>query len=220
MRDTALILVALAGAMLAVILSAQAQADDPPAQTDYDRVVRDRARKIVDTLSLDDAAQADRVTNIIAQLYKDLSAIHDARDQALKRADTDEEKSAIQEQIQQQIHTLHAAYLQHLAEHLTDQQIEQVKDGMTYNVANITYQAYLDMLPNLTDEQKAQIRAMLIEAREVAMDGGSSKDKHAVFGKYKGRINNYLSAQGYDLKQATQDWAERRKAQQQDSAGE
>ena len=34
------------------------------------------------------------------------------------------------------------------------------------------------------------------------MDRASSKEKHAVFGKYKGRINNYLSKQGYDLKQA------------------
>ena len=44
------------------------------------------------------------------------------------------------------------------------------------------------------------------------MDAGSSEEKHAMFGKYKGRINNYLSAAGYDMKQAEKDLAERQKA--------
>jgi hypothetical protein len=68
------------------------------------------------------------------------------------------------------------------------------------------------MLPDLTDQQKAQILAWLVEAREKAMDAGSSREKHAWFGKYKGKINNYLSAAGYDLKKADRDLAERRKA--------
>ena len=49
-------------------------------------------------------------------------------------------------------------------------------------------------------KREAQIKTWLVEARELAMDGGSSNEKHAVFGKYKGRINNYLSKAGYDLK--------------------
>jgi len=44
------------------------------------------------------------------------------------------------------------------------------------------------------------------------MDGGSSEEKHAEFGKYKGRINNYLSKAGYDMKQAEKDLAARQKA--------
>ena len=44
------------------------------------------------------------------------------------------------------------------------------------------------------------------------MDQGSSKAKHAVFGKYKGRINNYLAKQGYDMKQAENQWRQRIKA--------
>ena len=32
------------------------------------------------------------------------------------------------------------------------------------------------------------------------------------FGKYKGRINNYLSAQGYDLKKEGIEWQKRIKA--------
>jgi hypothetical protein len=54
--------------------------------------------------------------------------------------------------------------------------------------------------------------AMLLEAREHAMDGGSSEEKHAIFGKYKGRINNFLSAQGIDLKAAEKELAARQEA--------
>jgi hypothetical protein len=71
---------------------------------------------------------------------------------------------------------------------------------MTYGVVQVTFNAYTKMYPDLTDAEKKQIMAWLIEAREISMDQGSSEEKHAVFGKYKGRINNYLSKQGYDAK--------------------
>jgi len=41
---------------------------------------------------------------------------------------------------------------------------------------------------------------LLKEARELAIDGGSAEEKTAIFGKYKGKINNYLSAQGHNKK--------------------
>ena len=51
--------------------------------------------------------------------------------------------------------------------------------------------------------------ANLLEAREYAMDAGSSEEKHGWFGKFKGRINNYLSKAGYDLRAAEEARAER-----------
>jgi hypothetical protein len=81
---------------------------------------------------------------------------------------------------------------------------------MTYGVAPLTYKGYLELLPDLSEEQKSQILAWLIEAREYAMDAGSAEKKHWWFGKYKGRINNYLSSAGYDLKQAERDLSARK----------
>jgi len=95
---------------------------------------------------------------------------------------------------------------------LTPKQVDQVKDGLTYNVVHVTFNGYTQMIPELTDKQKEQIMAWLVEAREHAMDAGSSEKKHAWFGKYKGRINNYLSAAGYDLKKEGEDWQKRRQA--------
>ena len=99
-----------------------------------------------------------------------------------------------------------------LSAHLTSAQVDQVKDGMTYGVLQVTYKGYNDMIPTLTSPQKEQIMSWLIEARELAMDAESSEKKHAAFGKYKGRINNYLSAAGYDLQKERAGWQERLKA--------
>jgi hypothetical protein len=81
-----------------------------------------------------------------------------------------------------------------------------VKDAMTYNVVKVTVDAYDQFLPQLTAGQRAKIEAELKAAREEAMDQGTSKEKHAVFGRAKGRINNYLSKEGYDVGKATKDW--------------
>jgi hypothetical protein len=104
---------------------------------------------------------------------------------------------------------LHKRFIAKLQRTLTDEQIEKIKDGMTYRVMPVTYTAYLDMIPALTAEQKEKIYNWLREARELAMDEGSSEDKHKVFGKYKGRINNYLSSQGYDMKAEEKAWQQR-----------
>ena len=98
------------------------------------------------------------------------------------------------------IYQLHAAFLAKLSVELTPEQVDGVKDGMTYGVMKGTYNVYLKMFPDLTADQKKQVMVWLTEARELAMDQGSSEAKHKMFGKYKGRINNYLVKAGYDLK--------------------
>ncbi|WP_415907436.1 DUF3826 domain-containing protein [Oleiharenicola sp. Vm1] len=108
-----------------------------------------------------------------------------------------------------QLAALHAHYLAALATELTPAQIDAVKDGMTYGVLPLTYRVYQEMLPDLTAEQQAQILAWLTEAREHAMDGSTSEEKHAWFGKYKGRINNYLAKAGYNMKEAEKNLAHR-----------
>ena len=108
-----------------------------------------------------------------------------------------------------QIAVLHKNFISQLSNKLTPTQVDQVKNGMTYNVLNVTYNGYNQMIRTLTDPQKKQIMAWLTEAREQAMDAESSEKKHGVFGKYKGRMYNYLSAAGYNLKKEGDDWEKR-----------
>lgn len=199
--------------LFALAMAAAGQDPRLPAEQEaaYTRTLTRRADKIVATLGISDTAAATRVREIIIQQYRELSRIHDARDLQIKSAQARhladkaagaaETKSA-QDRARTRLTLLHADYLAKLAQELTPEQVNLVKDGMTYGVVQVTYYGYLKLLPDLTDAQKQQIKAWLTEARELAMDEGTAEDKHKVFGKYKGKINNYLAAAGYHLKAA------------------
>lgn len=187
----------------------------------YSKVIRQRADKIVAMLDLKDSAEANTISIIVAGQYHNLNNIHSKRDadkNALKslnldKQEQDKRRQEIDSAANEELKVLHSKYITSLSQKLSAEQVDKVRDGMTYNVCPITYKAYQDMIPTLTQPQKAQILAWLVEAREYAMDAESSDKKHAWFGKYKGRINNYLSAQGYDSKKEREEWEKRRNAQ-------
>jgi Spy/CpxP family protein refolding chaperone len=185
------------------------------ADAAYTRTINQRSDKIVAMLGITDTNKLVRVRDIIAGQYRDLNKIHEARDaqiKALKEKSGDDKKAAtaaiqaVRDEIKPGLDKLHGEFLAKLSVELSSDQdqVDRVKDGMTYGVAPNTYAVYLKMYPELTAAQKAQIKAWLTEARELAMDGSTSDEKHAVFGKYKGKINNYLSKAGYDAKKAEQ----------------
>ena len=65
------------------------------------------------------------------------------------------------------------------------------------------------MIPSLKENEKLQILNWLKEAREFAIDAENANAKHGWFGKYKGRINNWLTKRGYDLKAEREGWYKR-----------
>jgi Spy/CpxP family protein refolding chaperone len=197
---------ALRPLLLLTLLSVVRAGDAPPPP---DAALVQRAEKIAAALRLDDAAKATRVRDLVAQQYAALRPIHQQRDAGLKLAKETANKSQAEARRAEvlaktdaRLADLHAQFLAALARELTPEQIDAVKDGMTYGVVPLTFRVYQKMLPDLTAEQKAQILAWLTEAREHAMDASTSEEKHASFGKYKGRINNYLSKAGYNMKEA------------------
>lgn len=189
---------------------------------EYSRTINTRAYKIVSGLGITDSSKFYRVQAIIANQYRNLNDLHSRRDETVKMLNAsandkqtkDMQIKDVESSINEAISVLHKSYLTQLGKELSEEQVISVKNGMTYNVVNLTYSGYLDMLPNLTNEQKAQIMAWLVEAREFAMDAETSDKKHGWFGKYKGRINNYLSAAGYDLKKEGEAWQQRLKQKQ------
>ena len=124
----------------------------------------------------------------------------------------EELKKLAEAQCDSKLYRSHYGFLADLSMYLNPQEIDKVKDVMTFDVVRVTYEAQCDMIPTLKEEEKRQIMAWLIEARELAIDAESSKKKHEVFGKYKGRINNYLTKRGYDLTKEREEWYKRVKA--------
>lgn len=179
----------------------------------YARTLNERATKIAATLQLADAAKSNRVHGLLVQQYRSLNDIHFVRDVAIgeakakfadDKAAANKAIEAVRAEAKPKLDQLHGEFVAKLSRELSAEQVEQVKDGLTYGVLPLTYGVYLKMYPDLTGAQKTQIKAWLTEARELAMDGSTSDEKHAAFGKYKGRINNYLSKAGYDAKKAEQ----------------
>ncbi|MCF2501869.1 DUF3826 domain-containing protein [Dyadobacter sp. CY107] len=180
------------GLLACPLLKAQSQPDSEQA---YIATVTKRSDKILAELQIADSVKYKRVREIMVKQYSDLNKLQESEEQT-------EQKRA----------ELHKHYVSQLASQLTPAQVEKIKDGMTYGVLPVTYKAYTDMIPTLKDEEKSQIMSWLTEAREQAMDGGSSEEKHKVFGKYKGRINNYLSGRGYNIQEERKNWEARMKA--------
>ena len=170
--------------------------DSAGRDAQYVQTIVGRAQKIVDGIKLTDKAATANVLNIIANRY-------------FKLSDLDDQYKADKNALQAQLYQHHFEFAADLANYLDDAQIEAVKDGMTYGVVPKTYQAHLEMIPSLKENEKLQILNWLKEAREFAIDAGSSKEKHAWFGKYKGRINNWLAKRGYDLQKEREGWQKR-----------
>lgn len=188
--------------------------DTKGRDTKYVETIVARSKKIVDKLGIKDTSTARNVTNIIANKYFKLNDIYAKRDTGvavLKRSKLDNESKnraieAVQNEKEAALYRSHFAFAADLSLYLNDNQIEAVKDGMTFGVVKVTYDATLDMIPSLKSDEKAQILAWLKEAREYAVDAENSDKKHAAFGKYKGRINNYLSQRGYNLVAEREAW--------------
>ena len=187
--------------------TAEVMLDSVDRPADYVQTIIQRSQKATDELGITWTPMGRNVLHIICNRYFKLNDIYAERD-TLKKTD----KKLAEAQCDSKLYRSHFAFEADLSMYLKPQEIEKVKDVMTFNVVKVTYDAQLDMIPTLTAEEKQQILAWLKEARELAIDAESSKKKHEVFGKYKGRINNYLSSHGYDLTKEREAWYERIRA--------
>ncbi|MCW8312278.1 DUF3826 domain-containing protein [Sphingobacterium sp. InxBP1] len=182
-------------------------------QTDdtYWKTITARSEKIVSKLALKDQTKREKTARIIRDQYYLLNACYVLRD--LKIKENSELKEQINQETLQETGRLNQSFVQRLKAVLTEQEVEEVKNGMTYHVYPNTVKAYQEMIPRLTKEEIHMIDSLLFEARDYAMQAESSEKKHAWFGKYKGKINNYLASHGYNLKEEGDKWAERLKKQ-------
>lgn len=217
MKSSILALLLTFSGITAIFAQTNAAADKEA----YNKMITDRAAKIVTKLYLNDAKKTEKVTVIVRDQYSNLNDIYAARDTRVKEIKEKNKDNKVERDsalakdgriVERALNKLHKKYISKLSAQLTNEQVELVKNGMTYNVLPITYKAYQEEILTLTEDQKKQILIWLTEAREHAMDAESSDKKHAWFGKYKGRINNYLSAAGYDLKKEGVEWEKRRNA--------
>ena len=223
MKRTQIKLLWMALCLMVLIPTAKAvDLDSKNLDPKYVENITGRAKKIVDKLELKNKNVAENVLNIVANRYFELNDIFSKRDTAVSRIKQSALKgeakndalNAAQNEKEAALYRSHFAFPANLSLYLNEQQIEAVKNGITFGVVKVTYDATLEMIPSLKEEEKTQILAWLKEGREFALDAETSNKKHEAFGKYKGRINNYLSKRGYDLVKEREGWYARIKARE------
>ena len=203
--------------LLALPLYAQVALKTEGLDTAYVASIVKRSQKIVDGLQLNDAQKAENVRNIIANRYFLLNEIHEAcakkkqyaKDSIQGKGHRQRIVESAERRRDAELYKHHFELASALALYLNEEQIDAVKDGMTFGRLKRDYNATLEMIPSLTDEEKLQVLIWLKEAREYAMDAADSKGKHFWFDKYRGRTNNWLSNRGYDLKKERDNWMKR-----------
>jgi hypothetical protein len=191
--------------------SASAQLSTPPASAPelealYTASIESRTEDILKPLALTDAAKSNKLHDLIIAQYR----VMRARD-ALINAKLEAEGKEINysnraSQLEDESRLLHGYFLTQLEKLLPPEDIEKIKDKMTYNKVKVTYDAYNNIVPGLTDSDKTKILELLKAAREKAMDGGSANEKSDIFQEYKNQINDYLNAHGHDVAKAYKVW--------------
>lgn len=182
-------------------------------------------KPILTALNLSDADKETKVRGILADQIKALNAWHAQNDAQIKtlwnqfnkaRAQQDETNAdaalAKIDGVYASFKPQHERFLSALSSVLTPEQIETVKDALTINKVRITFNAYGQIFHGLSDEHKAFILKNLKAAREEAIDAGAMTEKSAFFKKYKIKIETYLAAQGFDVKQSYKDFVAKQKA--------
>jgi Spy/CpxP family protein refolding chaperone len=218
----------------------QAQTNEAPiapaaGATDREQATLEKHLKpIMAALNLTDADQATKVRAVLAAQLNALTAWHAQNDPQIKALWNEFNKArgkqnetnadaalAKLDDVYASFKPQHDKFISDLSALLTPEQVESVEDTLTINKVRITYNAYQQIFHGLTPEQNAFILKNLKAAREEAIDAGAMTEKSAFFKKYKIRIETYLTAQGYDVKQAYKDFVAKQKAEMaaKDAAG-
>ena|ERR1700744_330921 len=196
-----------------LVQTAAAQSTPPLSKAEleafYTTTIENRAGDLLKPLNLTDSVKSNEVHNILVAQYRALRTRDETIDAKLEAEGKTVNYSNRAEELAVESKPLHDQFLAKLGQVLTPDQVDQVEDLMTYNKVKFTYTAYCNIVPDLTDADKAKVMELLKAAREEAIDGGNAPEKSSIFQKYKDQINVYLDAHGHDVAKATEAWKAR-----------
>jgi hypothetical protein len=220
--------------LLALILggdlySLKAQTNNTPATSPADqeqKTLDKHIKPIVTALNLNDSGKEAKVRGILEAHLKAFNSWHAQNDEQIKglweefnqargkQNETNADAALAKiDGVYASFKPEHQKLQAELSAVLTPEQVESVKDTLTINKVKVTFNAYGEIFHGLTDEQKAFILKNLKAAREEAIDANAMTEKSAFFKKYKIKIEAYLTAQGYDVKQSYKEFVAKQKAE-------
>ena len=221
------LIAALAGAVLITPNLVRAQTNTADAAADKEKAtIEKHIKPELAALKLADADKTAKVHDILAARYTALKTWHADNDAQIKTLWGDFDKARSAKNVADAkaaldkiagayaaIRPQHEKFVSDLATLLTPEQVEAVKEAHSINKVKVTYNTYLEIFPNLTEEQKAVVLKDMKAASEESLDCVDVKEMSTFFKKYKIKIEDeYFVTQGIDAQQARKDFAAKQKA--------
>jgi hypothetical protein len=183
---------------------ASVSAADEPTQKRADA----KATRLLNAIKLDDPAKADRAKGILSDWYVTIWAWHQEHDPKLKELWTqwNQARAVVPkdefpaEVIAHRIDDLYAslkpgyqAFIAKLSTELTPEQVDALKETWSRSPGmKRTYNAYLEIVPDLNDEQKKVIHDRMLIAREDAMLTDADKEIVSIYKRHKVKVEAYV----------------------------
>jgi hypothetical protein len=195
----------------------------PAASAAVDEAMRlkieQKAGRIVESLKLDDADKAARVRAIASDWLGKMLNWHKAHDPELGRlwGEWNKARSVVPkdefpgEVIAHQIDDVYASlkpvyedYITRLSAEVSAEQVDAIKESWSRSPGMTrTYNAYLEIVPDLAAKDKEVIKSRMLMAREAAMMTDSDKEIVAIYKRHKVKVEQYVG---------TLEWAKLHKA--------
>ena len=181
--------------------------------------IEQKAGRIVESLKLDDPDKAAKVKAIAGDWLGVMLNWHKEHDAELARlwAEWNKARSVVPkdefpgEVIAHQIDDVYASlrpayedYIKRLSAELSEEQVDAIKENWSRSPGMTrTYNAYVEIVPDLAANDKEVIKARMLMAREAAMLTDSDKEIVAIYKRHKVKVEQYVG---------TLEWAKLHKA--------
>lgn len=202
----------------------------PTLPEDIQKVVQNKANGLAQSLKLNEEAKEAAVASLLAEHYSRLWAWHqqvddqleaawkaweDARDPAKGGKDELKALTIMVEQIDP-IYAQFAPQIHHLLtalrKEISEEQTIALLDRITVSPGvDRTYNAYLEMVPELKDEEKKILRSRLEQARLESLAAWDTKSIIRIFKKYKIRNEFSIDDFGYNYRERYKAWVNQNK---------
>lgn len=169
-----------------------------------------KADRLLRAINVEDPQKAERVRQVLGDWFVtmwDWHAQHDAEladlwkqwNAARAVVPKDEfpgEVIATQiEAVYQSLVPAYEAFMKKLSAELTEEQIDTLKETWSRNPGmKRTYNAFLEIVPDLTEEQKQVIYDRMLRAREAAMLTDSDKEIVNIYKRHKVKAEQYVGS--------------------------
>jgi hypothetical protein len=183
-----------------------ADATEPATQKRLDS----KTARLIGVLKLDDAAKSARAKAILGDWFVTVWAWHGQHDALLKELWTqwNQARAVVPkdefpaEVIAHRIDDLYASlqpayrsFVEKLSAELTPEQVDLIKETWSRSPGmKRTYNAYLEIVPDLTDEHKKVIFARMARAREDAMLTDADKEIVSIYKRHKVKVEAYVGS--------------------------